>query len=93
LRYLTLQYADTSYFKATVAIDNEDTYEYLFTGEIAGLSLIGTTNVNTGTFRFPVFSKNDNLTIKIINDSPLPSKILSGEIEAYYNDRATRFGG
>jgi hypothetical protein len=93
LRYLTLQYADTSYFKATVAIDNEDTYEYLFTGEIAGLSLIGTTNVNTGTFRFPVFSKNDNLTIKIINDSPLPSKILSGEIEAFYNDRATRFGG
>jgi hypothetical protein len=93
LRYLTLQYADTSYFKATVAIDNEDTYEYLFTGEIAGLSVIGTTNVNTGTFRFPVFSKNDNLTIKIINDSPLPSKILSGEIEAFYNDRATRFGG
>jgi hypothetical protein len=40
-----------------------------------------------------VFSKNDNLTIKIINDSPLPSKILSGEIEAFYNDRATRFGG
>lgn len=93
LRYLTLQYSDTAYFKATVAIDNEDTYEYLFTGEIAGLSVIGTTNVNTGTFRFPVFSKNDNLTIKIINDSPLPSKLLSGEIEAYYNDRATRFGG
>jgi len=91
LRYLTLQYADSGYFKATVQIKNEDTYEYPFTGEILGTATSDTVNLTTGIFRIPLFSKNDNLTIRIINDSPLPSKILSGELEALYNDRATRF--
>jgi hypothetical protein len=92
LRYLTLQYADTAYFRVTVKVKNEDTYSYPFTGEVLGLSVIGTTSISTGTFRVPVYSKNDNTTIKIINDSPMPSKILSGELEAFYNDRAQRYG-
>lgn len=91
LRYLTLQYADTAYFRVQVGIKNEDSYEYVFTGETVGLATIGTTNISSGTFRAPVHSKNTNLTIKIINDSPLPSKLLSCEFEAFYNDRATRF--
>ena len=92
LRYLTLQYADTAYFRVTVKVKNEDTYSYPFTGEVLGLAVVGTTSISTGTFRVPVYSKNDNTTIKIINDSPMPSKILSGELEAFYNDRAQRYG-
>ena len=91
LRNLTLLYADSSYFRVTVAIDKGDTYVYPFTGDIIGIAEIGDLNLSSGSFRVPVFSKNDNVTIKIVNDSPLPSKILSGELEAYYNDRATRY--
>lgn len=92
LRYLTIQYADTAYFKVTVGIKNESSYEYYFTGEILGAAVIGNTNISSGTFRAPVHSKNTNIVVKIINDSPLPSKLLSCEFEAFYNDRATRFG-
>ena len=91
LRYLTLQYADTAYFRVTAEVRNEDTYVYPFTGEVIGTGVIGTTNISSGTVRIPVFSKNDNLTVKIINDSHMPSKFLSGEMEAYYNDRAQRY--
>lgn len=90
VRYLTLQYADTGYFRAEVAIRNGDTYVYPFTGEVAGLAVIGSPNIQTGTMRIPVFSKNDNVTVKIINDTPLPCKILSGEVEVEYTDRAIR---
>ncbi|CAB4140921.1 hypothetical protein UFOVP401_21 [uncultured Caudovirales phage] len=91
LRYLTLQYADTAYFRVTAEIKTEDTYVYPFTGEIIGTGVIGVTNISSGAVRIPVFSKNDNLILKIINDSHMPSKFLSGEMEAYYNDRAQRY--
>lgn len=91
MRYLTVQYADTGYFRATVAIKNEATYTYPFTGEISGTALIGNINLSTGAFRIPIYSKNDNMVVTLVNDSHLPSKILSAEWEAFYNDRATRF--
>ena len=90
LRYMTLQYSNSAYFRAEVGIKNESTYQYVFTGETVGTALIGNTNISTGVFRIPIHSKNDNVTIKLINDSPLPSKFLSCEIEAYYNDRSAR---
>lgn len=93
LRYLTIQYAESSYFNVTVKIKNEDTYQYPFTGEFVGSALIGSTNLVSGSFRVPIYSKNDNTIIQISNDSPLPSKLLSCEFEAFYNDRATRFNG
>jgi len=92
LRYLTLQFADSGYFRVTVQIRNESTYEYPFTGETVGTTVLGQPNIQSGTFRVPLFSKNDNVVIKILNDSPFPSKILNGEFEATYDDRAVRFG-
>jgi hypothetical protein len=92
LRYLSLQYADSGYFRVTVQIKNEDTYEYPFTGEILGSSTMDTPNIQSGSFRVPIYSRNDNVTIKVLNDSPFPSKILNGEFEGTYDDRAIRYG-
>jgi hypothetical protein len=92
LRYLTLQYADTGYFRVTAQVRNEDTYEYPFTGEVLGTSLLDNANISSGAFRCPIYSRNENTVIRIINDSPMPCKILSGDIEASYDDRAQRFG-
>lgn len=91
LRYLHLQYGDTGYFRVEATIKNGDTYVYPFTGEITGLAVLGSPNITTASAKVPIFSKNDNVTIKIQNDSPLPCKILSGEVEIEYTDRASRY--
>ena len=91
MRYLFLQYADTGYFKTLVAMDDGSNYEYRFTGETLGLSYSGSVNLSTGTFRIPIFSRNDGMVLSIVNDSPFPSKLLSADLEAFYNDRATRY--
>ena len=90
LRYLNLQYSETAYFRVFVDVKNEDTYEYTYTGVILGTDQLDELQLDTGTFRIPLFSKNDNITITLVNDSHLPSKILSGELEAFYNDRSQR---
>jgi hypothetical protein len=91
LRYLFLQYAETGFFKAVVTMPDGSLYEYKFTGEQLGLSFTGGANLSTGTFRIPIFSKNDGMTMSILNDSPFPSKLLSADLEAFYNDRASRY--
>lgn len=91
LRNVYVQYADTGYFNATVTMDDGTSYEYPFTGEILGLAVIGNINLDTGTFKIPVLSRNDGMVLKITNDSPFPCKLLSADIEAYYNDRANRY--
>jgi hypothetical protein len=91
LRNLFLQYADSGYFKATITLDDGTSYEYLYTGETLGLAVIGSANISTGVFKIPVYSRNDGMTLKITNDSPFPCKLLSADLEAYYNDRASRY--
>ena len=91
LRYMHLQYADSGYFKVVVTLDDGTAYEYPYTGEIVGLATIGTTNLDSGTFRIPIFSRNEGMVLSIVNDSPFPSKLLSADLEAFYNDRATRY--
>lgn len=93
LRHLTLQFADSGYFRVVVAIKNGDTYEYPFTGEVLGTTVLGTTNIQDGSFTVPLHSKNDNVTIRILNDSPVPSKILNAEFEISYESRAIRYAG
>ena len=90
LRYLNLQYAETGYFRVVVDVKNEDSYEYIYTGLTLGTDTLDTPQADSGTFRVPLFSKNDNITITLINDTHRPSKILSGELEAFYNDRSQR---
>lgn len=91
LKNLVLQYAETGYFRVEVEIDNGPTYIYVFTGETVGLAITGAPNILTGSIRIPVASRNTQAKILIKNDSPLPSKILSGEYEVMYSDRAVRY--
>lgn len=92
LRHMNLLYEDTSFFKiqVTVGVDQAQ-YEYLYTGTVVGSSVLNQLYLNRGSFRFPVYGKNTETTIKLINDSPLPCKIISAEVEGDYTDRAQRF--
>ena len=86
LKYITLQFAETGFFEVFSGVKNETLYSYPFTGEVTGSTLLGALNITTGTFRAPIYGKNERQVIKVTNSSPLPSKFLSASIEAEYTD-------
>ncbi|WMM94908.1 tail tubular protein B [Roseobacter phage CRP-804] len=74
LRYMSLVYMDTSFFKVRVTPTNNKTFEHLFNARIFADkdNIAGVMPRDTGEFRFPVFAQNDRVEIKIINDSAFP---------------------
>jgi len=93
VRYATLSFGNTAYFKAQVIVEYGNTYDYEFTARILGSgNNILTTQVplETGIYKIPIYCKNTNLRLRILNDSPLPSNLISMEYEASFNERARR---
>ncbi len=92
LRYMSLLYLNTSQFEVSVAPTNKPVKTYTFTGRVLGASgnIIGQTGYDTGEFRFPVFSKNDEVEIAIKNATPFNSSFSSTEWEAMYTPKTKR---
>ena len=75
---------DTSrYFQLDVTPEGRSTSTVSFT---KGLP-------DSGSFRFPIRSKNDQVTVRVHNNSHLPSNIISIEWEADYNTVNSRYRG
>lgn len=83
LREINLCYADTGYFKISVIpkYSTNITSEFEFTGKNVGLksATLGEINISSATFPLPIIARNEEITIKIKNDSYLPSCFLSLE--------------
>ena len=94
LRYGSLLYEDSGFFKVKVTPKYQTAYEYPFTGRIlgSGNNLVGSPSIESGKFDFPLMGKHDEITVEIENDSPLPSRLLAAEWEASYNPRSSRMG-
>ena len=94
LRYGTLVYDESSFFNVEVTQDHRDPNNHTFTGRILGSGnlTVGGIPIESGEYRFPVFSKADQVTITIKNDTPLPSNLMSAEFELNWNPRARRIG-
>ena len=92
LRTMRVNYEDTGAFKIQVTPDTRDTYEYEFNGVVLNQSnsKIEEVVLSDGTFRFPVQSKNDRVSIKILSDSYLPCSFQSAEWEGFYTIRSQR---
>ena len=92
VRYGTVTYGTSGAFTVSVTPDFRDTSTHEFTGKIlgAGTLLLGSVPLESGEFRFPVFSKANQVGITITNDTPLPSNILSAEYELSWNPRTRR---
>jgi hypothetical protein len=92
LRYGTVSYGNSAFFKVKVEVDAGSTFSYDFTGRNVGdlNNTIGSVSIGSGDFRFPVYSRNTQVKISIENDSPLPSNLLSAEYEALFSERSTR---
>ena len=93
VRYMTLTYADSGFFKVTITPDYRDASTHPFTGRIlgAGSNLLGSVPLETGTFRVPVYSKADQVKIEARNDTPLPCSLMSAEFELSLNARSQRY--
>ena len=92
LRKATLTYDNAGYFRVEVTPFRRDTYRYVFSGRVIGSAknVIGQVAVDKGRFAFPIMSKNDMVTVDIINDTFLPCSFLSAEWEALYVIRSKR---
>lgn len=92
MRTMRVAFENTGFFKIEVTPDHRQTYDYVYSGVTlnqAG-SVIGEVVLNDGTFRFPLQSKNDRVTIEIKSDSFLPCAFQSAEWEGFYNIRSQR---
>lgn len=90
----TVKYDRTGYFRAVVVPDQRDPAEYKMTGQsLLVPSLVGNlgaVQIRSGELKFPVLARNENVRIKVVNDSHLPSYFSGAEWNAVYTSKSTR---
>ena len=92
IRNGAIYYDKTSYFKVTVTPKARDSYVNTFTTAVVGSSELGALELESGFFRFPVFTKAEDTVITVENDSALPSNLQSAEFESFLHSRSNRYG-
>ena len=92
LRYMSIIYTDSSFFKIQVTPKNNQTFEHLFNARILADedNIAGIMPRDTGEFKFPVFAQNDSVDIKIVNDSAFPCAFGSMEWTGMYVGKSQR---
>jgi hypothetical protein len=92
LKHFYIKFEDTGFFKVEVTPDNNTTSTHKFTGRLLGASSasIGQINLETGTFKVPIMSRADRVSIDVKNDTFLPTVLSSAEYEAMFHMRSRR---
>jgi len=95
IKYGTLVHNNSGYFKITVTPDGRDGQVNEFSATVidSGADMVGILSLDSGGFRFPIHSKNDQVSITLENDSPLPSNLISIEWEADFTTQSKRYRG
>ena len=88
----SIYFADTAFFKVKVTPKFRNTYENVFTPDVVGSTILGTLNLDTGFYRFPILTKAQDTIITIENESALPSNFQSAEFESFVHSRSNRYG-
>ena len=90
IRNWNVSFNDTGYFTTEVTPIGRSTSSSTFTGLKQGTGSLGVVNLSDGDFTFAVQSQNDKLTIKIKNDSHLPSNLINANWQGYYVTSSVR---
>lgn len=92
LLQLMIQYSNSAYFRVEITPLSRETRTYFSSGRLMGdpANRVDTINLSDGSFKVPVLSKNDRVKIEIVNDSYLPSCLLSAEWVANYVQKSQR---
>ena len=83
IKFGNLVYDTSRYFKLDVTPEGRSTSTVTFSED----------ELDDGVFRFPIRSKNDQVTVRLYNSSHLPSNIISIEWEADFNTINSRYRG
>ena len=91
VRHGVVFFHDTQSFRVTVTPQYRKTYNNDYVPYNVGSSVIGELSLSDGAFRFPVMSSAKDTTIKIENDTALPSNFSAAEFESFVHGRASRY--
>ena len=89
LRQFKLLYQNTGKFKVTTDTQGQ-LHTYNFAEPALGLLTLGSVALTSGTFEFPLLSKNDRVKITVSNDTPYPCAFQSAEWTGYYTTKSRR---
>ena len=92
IRNGAVNFSKTAFFEVKVTPKFRDTYVNTFVPTVVGSSTLGALDLDTGSFRFPVFTKAEDTKITIENNSALPSNFQSAEFESFTHARSSRYG-
>ena len=92
LRYFSMLYLDSAYFRAEVTPTNNQTFTHEFNARVLADNdnLLDTMPKDTGEFRFPIFAQNTSVEVKIINDKAFPCSFGSVDWEAMFYPKTQR---
>lgn len=93
LRQMWFNYADSGYFKVTVDIKDKQAYVYEYTSRLLGtrFNSLGAMPFTTGSFKFPIQAKNENVNICLETDTPLPVSLVGAGWIGNYQRRTRLF--
>ena len=91
VRKLSFNYADSGYFRVEVTPRGRDTGSYVYSGKTTGNSsaTIGRYAISSGRMIVPILCRNTDAVINVINDSPVPSSLISADWEGFYVKRSS----
>lgn len=92
LRNMKVYYTKSGYFRAEVTPLGRPMSYYTFTGKTIGTTamVMGSAQLDSGVFKFDVFTDASNVKIELVNDSYLPSFFQSAEWMAMMTTKSQR---
>jgi hypothetical protein len=92
LRDMVVQYDRTGFFEVEVTPLSRETYTYTMSGNKLGLAqlVIGTEEVESGSFKFPIMAKSDEVNIDLVNRTHLPCVFQTAEWQGHVMTQSRR---
>ncbi|WP_422048062.1 hypothetical protein [Shimia sp.] len=92
IRYLSLLFHQSSYFRVEVTPPGRSTVTSVFSGRTLGrvTNIIGDVGVSDGEFRVACSSEASRMKVKVINDSPFNCRFSSIEWEGIWRPKTRR---
>ncbi|MBY5581857.1 hypothetical protein [Rhizobium leguminosarum] len=89
---LLVRYGKTAYLRAEVKLQGMAMRSYATNGRVMGDPLNRADNITLGdgVLSVPLLGQNDKVSVELVNDSYLPSSIISAEWIANFNSKARR---
>lgn len=93
IRSWSVDYNDAGPFSIEVTPDLRPTSTYEFAGYVLDTeeALLDNIALQSGTARVPVLSENKRVTVKIVSDSHMPCRFVSGTVEYFIHTRSQRY--